>query len=265
MQAIKLYKSVSSCQHYDTIRYVLDSMRRVLVSKEMTSSEQRHSPGQNGSKRPPGRPRCEQAQKAILRSTLKLLQKTGFAELTIEAIAAHAGVGKATVYRWWPNKGALVVDAFAAVTNDDLHFPDCGSVYKDVSLQMNQWLGVLRSPRGRIVAAVIAGGQSDAELIEAFRSRFLRPRRQEAYQTLRRGIERGELPPELDLDLVLDTLYGAIYMRFLIRHGDLSERYINEVCRMVLDGASANGVPAGKGKSRLRSANGRKLNHALRN
>ena len=126
--------------------------------------------GYDGGKRRPGRPRSEHSQQAILRSTLKLLQKTGFADLSIEAIAADAGVGKATVYRWWPNKGALVVDAFASVTTDDLHFPDRGSVYKDVSLQMNQWLGVLRSPRGRIVAAVIAGGQSDAELIEAFRS-----------------------------------------------------------------------------------------------
>jgi hypothetical protein len=114
-----------------------------------------------------------------------------------------------------------------------------------MSVQMSQYLGVLRSPRGCIVAAVIAAGQSDPDLLEAFRVRFLRPRRQEAYQTLRRGIERGELPPDLNLDLVLDTLYGAIYMRFLIRHDDLSERYINDVCRVVLQGASA-GQPAGK-------------------
>ncbi len=231
----------------------------------MASSEQKQATGYDGGKRRPGRPRNEQSQKAILRSTLKLLQKTGFADLSIEAIAADARVGKATVYRWWPNKGALVVDAFASVTTDDLHFPDRGSVYKDVSLQMNQWLGVLRSPRGRIVAAVIAGGQSDAELIEAFRSRFLRPRRQEAYQTLRRGIERGELPRNLDLDLVLDTLYGAIYMRFLIRHDDLSEHYINNVCRMVLDGAATNGRSPQSKKPQILRNNGRKALTALRN
>ncbi|MGC2109594.1 MAG: TetR/AcrR family transcriptional regulator [Candidatus Korobacteraceae bacterium] len=180
-----------------------------------------------------------------MRSTLRLLRKKGFAQLSIEAIAADAGVGKATVYRWWPSKGALVVDAFASTTEGELHFPDCGSVYKDVSLQMNQWLGVLRSPRGCIVAAVIAGGQSDAELIEAFRARFLRPRRQEAYQTLRRGIERGELPKDLDLDLVLDILYGAMYMRFLIRHDELSESYVKAVCQLVLQGA-ANGHRSSK-------------------
>ena len=77
--------------------------------------------------------------------------------------------------------------------------------------------------------------------MEEFRERFLRPRRQEAYRTLRRGIERGELPRDLDLDLVLDILYGAIYMRFLIRHDELSERYVEEVCRMVLQGSVAIG------------------------
>ncbi len=192
----------------------------------------------NGSRRLPGRPRSEEARRAIFRSTLKLLQNTGFLDLTIEAIAADAGVGKATVYRWWPNKGALVVDAFASSTEHKLHFPDTGSVYRDVSLQMKQVIAIFRSRRGRMVAALVGGGQSDPELLEAFRERFLWPRRREAYKTLRRGIERGELPRHLDLDLVLDILYGAIYMRFLIRHSELSESYVEKVCRTVLDGAA---------------------------
>jgi len=193
--------------------------------------------GTNGKRRLPGRPRSEQARRAIFRSTLKLLRRSSFPELTIEAIAADANVGKATVYRWWPNKGALVVDAFASNAEDRLHFPDTGSVYRDMSLQMTQFLAILRSQRGRIVAALLGGGQSDPELLSAFRERFLRPRREEAYKTLRRAMARGELPQGLDLDVVLDTLYGAIYMRFLIRHDELSESYIREVCRLVLSGA----------------------------
>jgi AcrR family transcriptional regulator len=207
----------------------------------MAPSRQNVLPEANSDKRPPGRPRSENARLAILRSTIRLLRRNGFADLSIEAIAADAKVGKATVYRWWPNKGALVVDAFASTTEEELHFPDSGSVFKDMSLQMNQWLGVLRSQRGCIVRAVLAGGQSDPELIEEFRKRFLWPRRQDAYRTLRRGIERGELPRDLDLDLVLDTLYGAMYMRFLIRHTELSQLYVEEVCRMVLEGAVAIG------------------------
>ena len=192
----------------------------------------------NGNKRPPGRPRSEHARQAILRSTMNLLQDTGFDDLTIEAIATDAGVGKATVYRWWPNKGALVVDAFATLTESQLHFPDTGSVYRDVSFQMRRAVAIFRSPQGRIVAALLGAGQSDPELLEAFRARFLRPRRQEAYKTLLRGIDRGELPRGLDLDLVLDILYGAIYMRFLIRHDELSAAYVNEVCELVLTGAA---------------------------
>src|SRR5215472_11470279 len=219
----------------------------------MTISRQAASPERNSGKRPPGRPRSENARQAILRSTLKLLRKTGFDQLTIEEIAADAAVGKATVYRWWPSKGALVVEAFASSAEPDLHFPDSGSVFKDVSLQMNQWLGVLRSRQGCIVRAVIAAGQSDGDLIEEFRARFLRPRRQEAYRTLRRGIERGELPHDLDLDLVLDILYGAMYMRFLIRHDELNERYVEEVCQLVMSGAATLNI---KKKPRRRNGNG---------
>jgi AcrR family transcriptional regulator len=204
-------------------------------------------------KRPPGRPRDEQARQAILRSTLKLLRRRGFLNLSIEAVAADAQVGKATVYRWWPSKGALVVDAFVSSIEGELHFPDSGSVRRDMSLQMKEFVGLLSSRTGRIIAALIAAGQHDPELMQEFRDRFLLRRRQEAYLTLQRGIARRELPAKLDLDLVLDLLYGAIYMRFLIRHDELSDEYVDDVCRVILQGATAgrngsngrsNGTPA---------------------
>jgi AcrR family transcriptional regulator len=192
-------------------------------------------------KRPPGRPRSEQARLAILRSALSLLGKNGFSDLTIEAVAAHAKVGKATVYRWWPDKAALIADAFASSTTPRLHFPDTGSVRTDMSQQMRQLVKVFRSPRGRIVSALLGGGQSDKNLIAAFRQRFLWPRREEAYATLRRAVQRGELRKNIDMDLLLDSLYGPIYMRFLIRHDNLTPEFIDGLCRLVLDGASPNG------------------------
>jgi AcrR family transcriptional regulator len=188
-------------------------------------------------KRPPGRPRSEQARLAILRSALKLLGENGFSELTIEAVAAYASVGKATVYRWWPNKAALIADAFASSTTRRLHFPDTGSLCSDMSQQMRQLIKVFRSRRGRIVSAMLAGGQSDRDLISAFRDRFLWPRRYEAYATLRRGIQRGELRKDVDMDLVLDSLYGPIYMRFLIRHDKLTPQFVDHLCKLVLTGA----------------------------
>ncbi len=192
--------------------------------------------GTNG-KRAPGRPRSEESRHSILRSTVKLLKRDGgFPELSIEAIAADANVGKTTVYRWWPTKAALVAEAFSASADEELRFPNTGSVQKDMSLQMRQLIRIFRSKRGKVVAALIAGGQSDPELIKAFRDRFLWPRRKQAYKTLQRGIYRGELPTDSDLDLILDSLYGPIYMRFLIRHDKLNETFADEICELVLKG-----------------------------
>lgn len=192
--------------------------------------------GTNG-KRPPGRPRSEESRQSILRSTLKLLKRDGgFAELSIEAIAADANVGKTTVYRWWPTKAALVADAFFAGSEEELQFPNTGSVQRDMSLQMRRVIRIFRSERGKVVAALLAGGQSDPELLEAFRERFLWPKRRQAYQTLQRGIDRGELPAASDLDLILDALYGPIYLRFLIRHDKLDESFADEICALVLEG-----------------------------
>jgi AcrR family transcriptional regulator len=188
-------------------------------------------------RRPPGRPRSEQARRAIFKSTLKVLEETGFPDLTIERVAERAGVGKATVYRWWPNKAALVADAFASSTVRWLHFPDTGSVEADLSRQMRQVVKVFSSRRGRIVSAILAAGQSDKEVIAAFRERFLMPRRREAYTTLQRAIRRGELRRDTDPDLLLDSLYGPIYMRFLIQHDRMTPQFVDDLCALVLGGA----------------------------
>jgi AcrR family transcriptional regulator len=214
-------------------------MRQTLLAAEYRK---------NG-KRPPGRPRSEEARQAILRTTLKILGKRGFSDFKIEEVAARASVGKATVYRWWPNKGALIADAFASSTTRRLRFPDTGSVYTDMSQQMRQLIKVFRSRRGRIVSAILAAGQSDKDLIEAFRERFLWPRRREAYATLRRAIQRGELRKDLDPDLLLDSLYGPIYMRFLIQHDRLTPEFVDRLCALVLAGVR----PPRKGTKRRAS------------
>jgi AcrR family transcriptional regulator len=190
-----------------------------------------------GQKRPPGRPRSEQARVAILRSTLKILGKRGFSDFAIEDVADAAAVGKATVYRWWPNKGALIADAFSSSTSQKLHFPDTGSLYGDMSRQMRQLVKVFRSRKGRIVAAILAAGQSDKTLLRDFRERFLWPRRREAYLTLQRAITRGELPKNTDMDLLLDSLYGPLYMRFLIQHDRLTPEFVDRLCALALGGA----------------------------
>ena len=207
----------------------------IRLARVQTGSNGTNGAHGTAAKRPPGRPRSEESRQSILRSTLKLLkQPGGFPELSIEAIAADANVGKTTVYRWWPTKAALVADAFFASSEEELQFPNTGSVQRDMSLQMRRVIRIFRSERGKVVAALLAGGQSDPELLDAFRERFLWPKRLQAYQTLQRGIDRGELPAASDLDLILDSLYGPIYMRFLIRHDKLDESFADEICGLVL-------------------------------
>lgn len=206
--------------------------------QQTDSSGHKPSPEANtfSAKRAPGRPRSEAARRAILRSTMRLLEDTGFSDLSIEAIAADANVGKATVYRWWPNKGALVADALGSGAAKQLRFPDTGSVRSDISMQMKQWVEILHGRRGRIVAALISGGQSDKEIIQAFRERFVRPKRLDAHKILQRGVERGELPATVDMDLILDSLYGAIYMRFLIWQEGLTETFVDDVVELIFGG-----------------------------
>lgn len=192
-------------------------------------------------KRTPGRPRSEQARAAILSSTLELLEQVGFAELTIEAVAANAGVGKATIYRWWPNKAMLVADAFMSSVVRETRFPDTGSVREDLRAQMQRLAGIFRGPRGRIIRSLIGGGQSDPELIAAFSNRWLIPRRAEAFGILQRGIDRGQLPADIDRNMLLDTLYGPLYFRMLVGHGPLSNTFIDDVCDAVMSGVMLNG------------------------
>lgn len=183
--------------------------------------------------RRPGRPRSEKARKAVIQSTLVLLKQVGFNELAIESVAARAGVGKATVYRWWANKAELVIDAFASAVEDELRFPAAESVLESIHQQMVRWAPIFRSPLGQIVATVIGAGQSDPEILEAFRAHWVEPRRCEARKLLRQAIRQAEIRSDLDPDEVLDLLYGPLYLRLLLRHAPLDEDFANTVFKVV--------------------------------
>lgn len=167
---------------------------------------------------------------------MELLEQSGFGELTIEAVAARAGVGKTTIYRWWPSKAVLVADAFMSSVIRETRFPDTGSVREDLRAQMQRLASIFRGSRGKILRSLIGGGQSDPELIAAFRNRWLIPRRAEAFSILQRAIDRGQLPPDIDRNMLLDTLYGPLYFRMLVGHGTLSCAFVDDVCDAVMNG-----------------------------
>ncbi len=183
-----------------------------------------------------GRPRSEDARNAIVRSTLALLRKTGFTDLSIESIAAHAGVGKATVYRWWPNKAELVMESFVSAVEDELRIASTGSVEKVIREQMKRWTRIFRSSLGQVIAAVIGAGQSNPEMLEAFRKHYVEPRRTEARRLLREAMRSGEIRADLNPDTILDLLYGPLYMRMLLRHTELNDELPDTVFDVVMPG-----------------------------
>lgn len=203
-------------------------------------------PNQAVTVRTPGRPRSQTARKAILKSTLQLLQKTGFTDLSIEAIAARAGVGKATVYRWWPNKAELVMEAFVFAVEAQLRIPTSGSVEKVIREQMKRWTQIFDSPLGRVIAAVIGAGQSDPAMLEAFQHQYVEPRRREARKLLHEAMRTGEIRSNLDPDTILDILYGPLYIRLLLQHAKLSSDLPDLVFDIVMPGLRPGGSRNGR-------------------
>ena len=183
--------------------------------------------------RGPGRPRSEKARKAVIRTTLKLLERVGFHELSIEAVAAKAGVGKATVYRWWANKAELVISAFASAVESELRFPSGGMVLDSIHQQMKRWVVIFQSPLGQIVATVVGAGQSDPEILKAFRAHWVEPRRKEVRGLLQQAMKNGELRSDLAPDTMLDLFYGPLYLRLVLKHAPLDEDFVNTVFALV--------------------------------
>ena len=193
--------------------------------------------------RPPGRPRSERARRAILQAANELLESEGFAAVTVEAIAQRARVSKATVYRWWPNRAAVVMDGFLSTVSSEVPFPHTGHAREDIRIHMRRLAEAFGGKMGRTVAALLAEGQADAELAEALRSRWLSVRRAEAREILELGIERGELREDLDLEVAVDILYGPIYLRLLVGHAPLDEDFADALAEHIFTGLGAEDPP----------------------
>jgi AcrR family transcriptional regulator len=191
-----------------------------------------------------GRPRSRLTNKAILKAAAEIVIASGLAEMTIEGVAQRAGVGKASIYRRWPTKGALafeaVVDAILAAEPT----PDTGSLEGDLARVAESWVRLSNAPRGgRTLAHFIAEIQSDRDLAVAWRERFVNRIRKERRPIIERAIGRFEIPASSDPELIMDLLYGPLYHRYLNGHLPLDESFASGVARMVSaaakDGAAA--------------------------
>ena len=186
-----------------------------------------------------GRPRSERARRAILKAAGELLERDGFTAVTMERIAERAGVSKATIYRWWPNKAAVMTDSFLELMVPDTSPLDTGSAREDLRLRLRGLAHVLAGRSGRFVAALIAESQTDPEVTEALRTQWISVRRRETRPLLRRGIERGELRSDLDLEVAIDALYGPVYWRMLTGYAPLSDDFVDRLVDHVIVGLRA--------------------------
>jgi len=193
-----------------------------------------------------GRPRSERARKAILEAASELLLARGLSEVSMDAVAERAGVSKATIYRWWPTKETLALDAlYTEWAAARPHPRDTGSLRGDLLSMLRPWARLAGSrPYGRVVAALLTEAQTDPVFAAEYRQRFVEPRREQAREIFRRAIERGEIPADTKVEVALDLLYGPLYHRLLQGHAPLSDRFVLEVIDMVLDGVRRDGSDA---------------------
>jgi Transcriptional regulator len=186
-----------------------------------------------------GRPRSEETRKSILSAAYELLLEKGFKAVTVDGIAERSGVSKATIYKWWPNKASVVLDGYFEATEVMLQVPDTGSMGEDLFIQANNLAAFLTSHKGRVITELIAEGQFDKNIAEEYRKRYFSPRRLISKNIIERGIHRGELRKDLDIELSIDLIFAPLFYRLLITDEPLESAYIKELISYAFKGLEA--------------------------
>ncbi|MFR9774079.1 TetR/AcrR family transcriptional regulator [Nocardia sp. SC052] len=188
--------------------------------------------------------RAERSRAAILRAAFELYQEQSYNKVTIEGIAARAGVGKPTVYRRWPSKGAVVLDAVIEAV-PPAPFPDTGDIERDLRSWLYGIVDLLADPkRGPLFAGLVGAAQHDHELAAAWRERLYRPTRRENVERLCKAKADGQLP-DLDPDLIIDLLAGPVWFRLLVVGERPTRQLADKALRLVI-GASARSAKSEK-------------------
>lgn len=186
---------------------------------------------------PTGRPRDSRADRAILEATRELVAELGVHDFRTEDVAARAGVGKGAIYRRYRSKDELVTAAIAAVVSEEIAVPDTGSTRMDLLVLMREAVELYRgSLPARLLPNLVGAMAQKPELAHAVRSGFLSGRRAALSEVLRRGVERGDLRSDLDLELALDVLGGPLMYRLLITGGPIDEQLADGVADLIMRG-----------------------------
>ena len=181
--------------------------------------------------------RNERSRRAVLDAALLLLGETGYSTLTIEAIAARAGVGKQTIYRWWRGKGAVILDALVDGVTDapGPALPDTGDLRADLRTTMRATVAEFADPRlSATTRALTIETLSDEVLAGQVRDRLLRPQLDAVKDRLRAGVDAGQVRAGVDLDQAVELLFGPLYHRWLLRTGPLTPEYADGVVDLAI-------------------------------
>ena len=189
--------------------------------------------------RPRGRPRSAIADKAIREAAVDLFAERGFEGVSVEDVAERAGVSRATIYRRYPSKVDLIVEAGACLATDDIAFPDTGNLRDDLRGLARSLVKAFKdSPAGRVMPVMVFERRRYPELDEGYR-RFLSDRKTRTRQVLRRAVERGELPSDTDVAVMSSMLVGPIFHRLLITQEPLNDAFVDALVDALLRGFGA--------------------------
>lgn len=196
------------------------------------------SDNEDSSGRPAGRPRSARSRQAILVAAGELLREQGLRGMSIEGIAERAGVSKKTIYRWWPSKGVLALDAFYREwAGAQGAIPNTGSLEGDLRAHTRANVRALaRQQLGSTVAALVAEVQSDHRLADAYHEHVLAPLRAQTRTIFTRAVARGEVAAGSDIEAAIDLLQGALYLRLLHTHALLDQAFADAIVPIVTRG-----------------------------
>lgn len=183
------------------------------------------------------RRRNEESHRAILSAAISLVAEKGFENVTVEAIANRAGVGKQTIYRWWRSKGEVVLEAINDGFADVAAFPDSGDIVADLRTQMeNVTVKLTTTDFGSAYRGLIAAAQSDPGIARKHIEQIIEPASVACRERLIRARNAGQIRPDADMQTIIDLLYGAIYYRLLLSTRPLATEQVSEAIEIVFSG-----------------------------
>jgi AcrR family transcriptional regulator len=183
-----------------------------------------------------GRPRDEHRRKAVLQATLDLAAEAGLDGLSFESIASRSGVGRPMLYRWWPNKAAILIEALLDVTTSAAPYPDTGNIEDDLRIQAISYARLLTGRHGNAYRAVFGEAQRDSQTATLLFEKLIGPRRLLTKSILQRGVEQGQLRESIDIEAAIDLIYAPIIYRLLLGHAPLKAKDIKAIVALAIHG-----------------------------